>query len=233
MKRSWVQLHGVNCALVRCAVLGVLLLTMLLAVACGDGDDAPEDVQPTSTPSSAASPAVSDERLVRDDSPTQGPEDARVVLVEFLDPECEYCRAAFPVVKMLLEEYPDDVRLVARYFPLHTNSVLAVLATEAAGNQGKYWEMHELLFERQTEWGEQRTPQRDKFVEYARELSLDIERFEADLSDTEVEAKIARDQADGTALGVRGTPTFFVNGRLLPQPSYDSLKAAIDGILDE
>lgn len=212
-------------------VLSVLALAML--VACEDGDDTIENVQPTSTPSSAASPAVSDERLVRDDSPTQGPDDARVVLVEFLDPECEYCRAAFPVVKALLEEYPDDLRLVVRYFPLHTNSVLAVLATEAAGNQGKYWEMHELLFERQAEWGEQQAPQREKFVEYARELSLDIGRFEADLSDTEIEATIARDQADGTALGVTGTPTFFVNGGLVTQPSYDSLKAAIDGILDE
>lgn len=233
MKRSWDQPRRVNVAVVRCAVLGVLLLAMLLAVACGDGDDAPEDVQPASTPSSAASAIASDERFVRDDSPTQGPEDARVVLVEFLDPECEYCRAAFPVVKELLGEYPDDVRLVARYFPLHANSVLAVLATEAAGNQGKYWEMHELLFERQPEWGEQQTPQREKFVEYARELSLDIERFEADLADTEVEAKIMRDRADGIALGVTGTPTFFVNGRLLQQPSYDSLKAAIDGILNE
>lgn len=232
MKPGWIQQGLASVVFFRGAVLGALMLAMLMAVACGD-DDTPEDVQPTSTPSSAASAVVSDERLVREDSPTQGPDDARVVLVEFLDPECEYCRAAFPVVKALLEEYPDDVRLVARYFPLHANSVLAVLATEAAGNQGKYWEMHELLFERQPEWGEQSTPQREKFVEYARELSLDIERFEADLADTEVEAKIMRDRADGIALGVTGTPTFFVNGRLLPQPSYDSLKAGIDGILDE
>jgi protein-disulfide isomerase len=155
-----------------------------------------------------------------------------VTIVEFLDPECESCRAAFPVVKELLDEYPDDVRLVVRYFPLHGNSVLAAQATEAAGEQGKYAEMQATLFERQPEWGEKQESQEDLFVEYARELGLDIDEFTAALDNPEYREKVERDRADGVALGVTGTPTFFVNGQWIPQPSYNALKSAIDEALE-
>lgn len=173
-----------------------------------------------------------DERLTRADSPTLGPEDAPVTIVEFLDPECESCRAMFPVVKDLMKKYEGQVRLVVRYFPLHNNSVLAASATEAAGEQGKYWEMQELLFEQQPVWGEQRTPQTEMFMQYANQLGLDMEQFTDDLNSEAYQEKIQRDKTDGEALAVRGTPTFFVNGQRITNLSQESLEAAIQAALE-
>jgi protein-disulfide isomerase len=174
------------------------------------------------------STSVDDTRLIRLDSPTLGAADAEVTIVEFLDPECESCRAAFPFVKQILQDYEGRVRLVVRYFPLHNNSVLAAAATEAAGAQGMYWEMQEMLFTRQSEWGEQRTPQTDLFISYATELGLNIEQFTADLQNPDYLARIERDQADGEALGVTGTPTFFINGRRVEELSADAIIAMIE-----
>jgi protein-disulfide isomerase len=184
-------------------------------------------VRPPTQTAASVDPNV----LVRANSPSLGPADAPVTIVEFLDPECESCRAAFPVVKELLERYDGQVRLVVRYFPLHNNSVLAASATEAAGEQGKYWEMQELLFERQPEWGEQSTPQTARIIQYASELGLDSDQFLAALENPAYREKVERDQADGTALGVTGTPTFFINGRPLETLSYEGLVAAIEAEL--
>lgn len=181
-----------------------------------------------------AAPAVSAEQqrlLIREDSPALGAAGAPVTIVEFLDPECESCRAAAPFVKQLLREYDGRVRLVVRYFPLHSNSVLAATATEAAGEQGKYWEMQDLLFTNQPQWGEQSTPQSALFIEYARSLGLNVEQFTAVLQGTKYAAKIERDRQDARALGARGTPTIFINGRQVQDISYASLKAEIDRAL--
>lgn len=166
--------------------------------------------------------------LTYPDSPTRGPADAKVTLVEFLDPECESCRAMFPIVKQVLTEYEGRIRLVVRYFPLHSNSALAVKATEAAGEQGKYWEMQELLFTRQTEWGEQNVPQTDKFIVYAKELNLDIAKFTAALQNPAYQIKIERDGAEARTLNLRGTPSFFINGQPLESLGYEPLKALIE-----
>ncbi|MBX3011871.1 MAG: thioredoxin domain-containing protein [Caldilineaceae bacterium] len=160
-------------------------------------------------PAEPATPNI----LIREDSPSLGPADAKVTVVEFLDPECESCRAAFPMVKQILSTYEGQVRLVVRYFPLHNNSVLAAKATEAAGEQGKYWEMQELLFQNQPTWGEQQTPQTALFVQYATALGLDVAAFTEVLNSDKYTDKIQRDLQDGQALGVGGTPTFFVNGQ--------------------
>jgi protein-disulfide isomerase len=176
-------------------------------------------------------PPVLDERLVRPDSPAKGPENARVVLVEFLDPECESCRAFFPDVKKILSEYPDQIRFVVRYMTFHGNSVLAASATEAAGEQGKYWEMQDLLFTKQGEWSHKEGPQKEFMAKYAQELGLDAQKFAASLSNLMYLQKFERDKEDGTALGVNGTPTFFVNGKMLEELSYASLKKEIDAHL--
>ncbi len=167
-------------------------------------------------------------RLIYADSPVLGKNDAPVTVVEFLDPECESCRAFYPIVKDVLAQNGDNVRLVVRYFPLHNNSVLAIAATEAAGNQGKYWEMQELLFTKQSEWGEKRTPQTALMLQYAQELGLDGDKFAKDLSDPVVMQKIERDNADAQALNVRGTPSFFVNGKPVSTLSQSALQSAID-----
>ncbi|WP_054535167.1 DsbA family protein [Herpetosiphon geysericola] len=167
-------------------------------------------------------------RLIYADSPVLGKNDAPVTVVEFLDPECESCRAFYPIVKDVLAQNGDNVRLVVRYFPLHNNSVLAIAATEAAGNQGKYWEMQELLFSKQSEWGEKRTPQTALMLQYAQELGLDGDKFAKDLSDPVIMQKIERDNADAQALNVRGTPSFFVNGKPVATLSQSALQSAID-----
>lgn len=207
-------------------LLGIGLVTILLMVA------AVWWFSKTATPSTSSAP-IEQSRLVREDSPTLGSNDAKVTIVEFLDPECESCRAMFPVVKDLMKEYEGKVKLVVRYFPLHQNSVLAATVTEAAGEQGKYWEMQEKLFEKQTEWGEKQTPQKDLFMRYAQELQLDMTKFEASLSKAEIATKIQRDKTDGEAVNVQGTPTFFINGQRLEQLPPQIMKARIDEELNK
>jgi protein-disulfide isomerase len=174
--------------------------------------------------------------LVRADSPTLGPADAPVTLVEFLDPECESCSAFYPTVKQILKDYDGKVRLVVRYMSFHQNSMLAATFTEAAGEQGKYWEMQETLFRRQPEWGERHGephPTSSKspvalFELYAMELGLDVEKIRRAVAQNRYAAKLERDKSDGQSLGVRQTPTFFVNGRQLARFSEQDLRSLID-----
>ncbi|HEU4594849.1 MAG TPA: thioredoxin domain-containing protein [Pyrinomonadaceae bacterium] len=185
--------------------------------------------------------ATADDKLVRPDSPSLGPAEAPVTLVEFLDPECESCGAFAPVVKRILKDYDGKVRLVVRYMPFHPNSRLAASYTEAAGEQGKYWEMQEMLFRRQGEWGEihghgpqvaaaaaRREPAPVLFERYAQELGLDVERVRAAVAENRYAAKVERDMRDGQSLGVSKTPTFFVNGRMLMRFGEAPLRSLIE-----
>lgn len=174
--------------------------------------------------------------LVRDDSPALGPADAKVTIVEFLDPECESCAAFNPVVKNMLKAYDGRVRLVVRYMPLHPNSVPAANFMEAAGEQGKYWQAQELLFRKQPDWGERHgappnapKPNIDALFEgYAKELGLDLDKTMSAVRQNRFAAKLDRDRRDGQSLGVRRTPTIFVNGRELARLDENQLKALID-----
>lgn len=171
--------------------------------------------------------------LVRPDSPSKGPRDAKVTIVEFLDPECEACRAMYPIVNRLMAEYDGRVRLVVRYVPLHANSMLAASALEAAGEQGRYWEMLDALFVNQPVWGDHQAPRPELIPEYARQIGLDMAAFQASYEGIKHRAKVERDRADAQQLGVRGTPTFFVNGRPVAQLGYEPLKALIEEELAE
>lgn len=176
--------------------------------------------------------------LVRPDSATLGPADAKVTIVEFLDPECESCAALAPQVKALLKEYEGRIRFVARYMPLHRNAKLAAQYTEAAGEQGKYWEYQEKLFAMQGEWGEKHgadthsaaptAPVSTLFEKYGKEIGLDPQRLNAAAGNPDYAKKADRDLNDGRAMGVRATPTFFVNGRKLARLSMPDLKALIN-----
>ena len=170
--------------------------------------------------------------LVRDDSPTLGRADAPVTLVEFLDPECEACRAFHPFTKQILADYGDQVRLVVRYVPGHANSTLAVLALEAARTQSedKYWALLDLLYERQPEWGEQQEPQTQAFLEAAADVGLDTGPIQAAMTAGDT-TMLDRDKADARKAGIHGTPEFFVNGAIVEAKSPDELRAAIDAAL--
>ena len=181
----------------------------------------------------AALSATEQDLLVREDSPSRGPADARVTLVEFLDPECEACRAAYPEVEQILQDYEGRIRYVVRYFSNHSNSVLAVAATEAAGEQRMYWEMQEKLFVNQPEWGERATSQTDVFIRYAGELGLNVETFTASLQNPIYLERAERDKLDAQALGLRGTPTFFINGQIMFGMNEQAMRAIIDTSLRE
>ena len=180
--------------------------------------------------------ATADGPLVRPDSPSLGPADAPVTIVEFLDPECESCRAFNPTVKKLLKEYDGKVRLVVRYMPLHPNSRLAASYTEAAGEQGRYWEMQDIMFRRQPEWGDRhgqpapagQPPPAVLFERYAAEIGLDVARLRDSVAQNRFASKIERDLKDGQGLGVTRTPTFFVNGRQLARLGEQDLKSLIE-----
>jgi protein-disulfide isomerase len=169
-------------------------------------------------PEPAALQPVTDAQVVRDDSHRlTTPATEKAQLVEFLDFECESCRAAVPLVEELKKEYGDRITFINRYFPLpgHKNSGQAALAVEAAAQQGKYEQMAAKMFETQPQWGEKQVFQDDLFRTFAEELGLDMEKYDAAIAAEETKERIRKDIADGKALGVTGTPTFFLNGQKL------------------
>ena len=169
------------------------------------------------------------ERLVRPDSQRLSvAEDGNVTFVEFLDFECEACAAAYPAIEQLRERYGDQITFVVRYMPLHYNSETASRAAEAAAEQGKFEEMYDRLFQTQAQWGEQQTSMEDVFFGFAEDLGLDMERFREVYDDPATIERVRRDKADGEALGVTGTPTFFLNGEKVEVSSFDELLQLID-----
>jgi protein-disulfide isomerase len=171
------------------------------------------------------------ERLVRPHSISVGPADAPVTIVEFFDPECESCRAMYPIVKQVLTDVGNRARLVIRYMPLHQNSVQAATLLEAAREQNRYGEYLDIVMARQPEWGDHAAPRPDLLLTYAPTAGLDTERLRVAATNPDIRARIEQDEADGRALGVSGTPTFFVNGRVLPQLGYGPLRAAVEAAL--
>lgn len=188
-------------------------------------------------PADAAPPVAAGEtRLVRDDSHVLGePGSTGVTFVEFLDFECEGCLAAYPVVEQLRETYAGQVTFVARYFPMpgHYNAERAARAAEAAARQGQFETMYQLLYETQTQWAHQQEPLDDLFRSYADDLGLDLDEFDADYDDPGTMERIVADQADGAALGVQGTPTFFIDGRPVQPRSAQELQDALESALSE
>lgn len=168
------------------------------------------------------------EVFVRDYSPVYGNEDAQVYVTEFLDPECESCRAFYPYVKELLASYGGKVKLVVRYVPYHGNSKLVIKILEAARKQNKYWETLELLFNYQPHWGNHHNPRPDLIWTFLQELDLDIDKLKKDMQDPAIDKIIAQDSADAETLNVRGTPTFFVNGKEPSNFGMQYLKELID-----
>ena len=178
-----------------------------------------EEVRQATTQSQAA--------LVRFHSPTYGPANAKVELVEFFDPSCESCRAFYPVVKEIVDTSDGKVRLVLRYAALHKGSDEAVKILEAARKQGRYWPALEAALNAQPQWASHSGPQPGLIWNYLGSLGVDIDRAKKDVDDARIAAIIEQDQADGLALKIKGTPTFFVNGKPLLDFGPDQLKALV------
>ncbi|TLM83277.1 disulfide bond formation protein DsbA [Pseudarthrobacter sp. NamE2] len=184
----------------------------------------------TNKPTPAA-PQAGDVQLMRENSHrVTNPVTEKAQLVEFLDFECESCRSAEPLVQKLKQEYGDRITFIHRYFPLpgHANSGTAALAVEAAAQQGKYEQMAAKLFETQPQWGEKQDSQATLFRTYAEELGLDMSQYDTEVAAEETKERIRQDIADGKALGVTGTPTFFLDGEKLILDSEAQFRQLLD-----
>ncbi|UVJ40205.1 DsbA family protein [Arthrobacter sp. CJ23] len=174
-----------------------------------------------------APPPAAQAQLVRDDSHrTTSPAAEKAQLVEFLDYECGPCRALDPLVEELKKEFGDRITFISRNYPLpfHRNATPAALATEAAARQDKYGQMHTRLFDTQPQWGDSQDSQAPLFRNFARELGLDLAAYDAAVADPRAAERIQRDVADGKALGVNGTPTFFLDGKKLTLTSAEQFR---------
>ena len=158
-----------------------------------------------------------------------------VVLEEYGDYQCPPCGQLHPVLKQIEHEYGDQLRVVFRHFPLtkiHKNAMIAAQAAEAARNQGKFWEMHDRLYRNQNVWKDL-PDARPTFIEYARELGLNVERFSREMDSPEVQQRIASDMQRGSGVGVTGTPTVFIEGQMLrfEATTLDGLRQGINIML--
>jgi len=158
-------------------------------------------------------------------APRKGNAKASITLIEFSDFQCPFCARVGPTLDQIEKTYGERVQVVFKHLPLriHPKAPAAHAAAEAAHRQGKFWEMHDLIFANQREMSP------ESYEKYAQQLGLDVERFRKDVASTEVRARVQRDSDAAAGLGVTGTPAFFINGRFLSgaQP-FESFKRLID-----
>lgn len=164
------------------------------------------------------------------EAPTLGDDDAAVTIVEWSDFQCPFCKRVTPTIEQIQDEYGDQVRFVFKHMPLsiHPQAPGAHAAAEAAHRQGRFWEMHDLIFENQ------RDLDPATFERYAEALELDMDQFRNDVEAAEIKRRIAEDMQQAQTLGVTGTPSFFINGRFLSgaQP-FANFKRYIDEALEK
>ena len=179
---------------------------------------------------------VADQKhLIKPTSYSQGSKTAKVQLVEFGDYQCPACGAAYPTVKQLQSDFGQNLQLIFRNFPLrsvHPNAEISALAAEAAGAQGKYFDMHDLLYQQQREWANEKDPL-PFFQKYAKTLHLNVDKFTSDIKNQTYLSRIQDDTNDGVALSINSTPTFFINGIRDTDPTYDYLKNEIKTTLQQ
>lgn len=163
---------------------------------------------------------VDEKLLIRDDSPRTSTASAAISLVEFGDYQCPACGAYSPFVKKILENFKDSVTFVFREYPLsiHPNAAITSQAAVAAGKQGKYWEMHDMLYEKQAQWSESGTA-KELLLGYAKDIGLDVPQFAKDLESAEVKEAVQAGIRDGNALGINATPTFYLDRLKITNPT--------------
>ena len=207
---------------------GLAALIVQQAKAGKDADAVREAVENSDIVKKAGQPPPLLEDPVKipiDGAPSKGPENARITFVEFSDFECPYCSRAIHELDAIMKAYPKDVRLVFKQYPLemHPHAPLAAQAALAANAQGKFWEMHDKMF------ANFRKLSRANILLWAKEIGLDMSRFEAELDSGKYKSAVAKDVAEGDRLGISGTPTIFVNGRRYNgHLGLDSMKPILD-----
>lgn len=203
-----------NVGLLLATIVGSLILVVGIAFFFSGKTST---IDPNSTESAPQELVLSEGKLFR------GPADAKVTIVEFSDFQCPSCKAVEPLLKQVLAKYPNDVRLVYRHYPLvsiHQYAQIAAQASEAAAEQGKFWEFHDVLFEKQEAWSKLSSESQviDAFVEYAGQLGIDTTKFRERIAADEVRKRVLADVADSQKLNLSGTPSLFVNNKRVPAP---------------
>ena len=210
-------------------VLGVALSSAWYLTRSIPGAQNPPGNQPPASPGSQPSPAQSQPQVLTgvpgaEPAHTAGPANAPVKLEEFGDFECPPCGQFHPILKQMQEEFGDKLQVTFREFPLvptHQHALAAASAAEAAGLQGKFWEMHHVIYEHQNDWHKE-FDVRPIFEGYAKQIGVDVERYKRDVDSDGVARRIMQDGNRGHSLGVKGTPTVFINGR---EVSFENLPA--------
>lgn len=200
------------------------VLTQLAALAKGQKDILAKPAAPAARPARPQEDPNKVHEIPVGNSYVKGPDDAKVTIVEFSDFQCPFCSRATDLINQILKAYPDDVRLVYKNFPLsfHKQAMPAAKAAIAAGKQGKFWEMHDIIFENY------RTLADDKYPEYAEEIGIDVEQFKVDMADKSTADQVSAEMRQASKVGVRGTPTFFINGKKPQGRSFEIYKSIID-----
>lgn len=162
-----------------------------------------------------------------------GPSDAPVTIVEFADFSCPYCEASYAGLKNIQANYSGKVRIIYRDYPLHTNSVFLALSARCAGEQGKFWEMHDVFFENQDKFNLTQDELNIAIPALAGTLGLNVEQFKTCLSSQKYFSRIKQDYEDGNYLQIQGTPTWYINNKQFTGAmSADNLQSVVEGLLN-
>lgn len=211
----------------------LIVFGVVIAVAAGVGyyfffaPERPEAPEPSSS-------SFSIDALAENDH-IKGIRDAKTILIEYSDFQCPACAAYQPMVKQLAQDFEGKIAIAYRHFPLqqHKHARITAYASEAAGKQDKFWEMHDMIFETQKEWSS-KNDTRDTFIGYAEKLGLDRAQFIADIDSEEISEKVNEQYNSGIKAKVTGTPMFFLNGKKLDTPrSYDDFKTMVGEIISK
>lgn len=207
------------------AVLGLILVLVVAGAAWWASRGA---VAPTTSTGALAAPVTADDWR-------KGAASSTVTIVEYSDFECPACATYYPLLNQLVSDFPEQVAVVYRHFPLsyHQSGQLSARFAEAAGRQGKFWEMHNLLFDNQTTWTKNSAAANEAlFKTYAKQIGLDLVRLEADLVDAGLAAAVEADYQSGERSGVNATPSLFLNGQKIKNPgNYEALKQLVENEL--
>ena len=166
--------------------------------------------------------------FVREHSPSFGLNKNSVVITEFLDPECESCSVFHPTIKEVFTDYQDETKLVIRYLANHENSKFAIRLLEAARLQNKYNEALEVMFKNQDKWAQHNNTKPELLWTLLSVTSLDMTKLKADFESNDIDDMLSLDRKDAITLGVRGTPTFFVNGKKLQSLNHKALQDLVE-----
>jgi len=210
-----------------------IVIVAIVAIGAGVGfglwsrtADSPQPI--AQQPPMTAKPASNPFAFVPGQSPSYGNLMARVIVHEWLDPECEGCRAMHPIFKRIVANYSDRVLFVIRYMPLHKNSLYAASVLEEARELRKFEEALEILFDKQPEWGSHQNPRPELIPTYLQALGIPNEKLERSYVVQKHGAKVKRDEDGAVRAGVTGTPSFFLNGQKVPVLSEEALRTAIE-----